>query len=101
MKFDWIEPGINYYLPGEIQECVSIIQTGEIELTTVLDNDEKIILERLGRGAILGAHTFLVADANYVTATCTMATQIYTLERKRFTYLIQRDPALFKRCMEL
>ena len=88
MKFDWLEPGIVVYGPGETQMCMSIIQTGQIELTTIMDNDEKIVLERLGRGAILGAYTFLVEDQNYVTATCTTATYIYTIERKLFTRLI-------------
>ena len=88
MKFDWLEPGIVIYEPGDIQMCMSIIQTGQVELTTVMDSDEKIVLERLSRGAILGAYTFLVEDQNYVTATCTMASYIYTIERKRFTRIV-------------
>ena len=91
MKFDWLEPGIVIYEPGDIQMCMSIIQTGQVELTTVMDSDEKIVLERLGRGAILGAYTFLVEDQNYVTASCTTASYIYTIERKRFTRIVQRD----------
>jgi len=50
-----------------------------------MDNDSTIVLERLGRGSILGAYTFLVADENTVAAKCATATQIFTIERKRFT----------------
>lgn len=64
-----------------------------------MDGDQKFVIERLTRGSIIGAYTFLVADENMVTATCSQATQIYTLERKRFTQLVQRDPKLFKRLL--
>lgn len=25
MKFDWLEPGVKYFGPGETQECMSIV----------------------------------------------------------------------------
>ena len=41
-----------------------------IELKTTMDNGTPIIIEKLERGAILGAYLFLVADENKVDAIC-------------------------------
>ena len=41
-----------------------------IELGTTMDNGTPIILEKLSRGAVLGANSFLVADENRVNAVC-------------------------------
>lgn len=58
-------------------------------------------MERLDRGSIIGAYSFLVADENTVTATCSIGTHIFTIERKRFTQLVQRDAKLFKRLLAI
>ena len=64
---------------------MTIVQAGEIELSIVMDNEQKIVLEKLTRGSIIGAYTFLVADENEVLATISTGTHIFTIERKRFT----------------
>ena len=61
-----------------------------------MDNGTPLIMENLTRGAILGSYMFLVNDENKVTATCVKASQVYTLERTRFTELVMRDPGLLK-----
>ena len=51
-------------------------------------------MEKLNRGAILGAYSFLVADETRVIATCATPVHIYTIEREIFTEIVQRDPVL-------
>ncbi len=80
---------------------MSIIYEGEIVLSTVMDNGTLVNIETLSRGAIIGANMFLVADENQVTATCKTQVQILTIERERFTKLVQRDAALFARLIDL
>ena len=58
-----------------------------------MDNSE-VVLEKLNRGAILGAYSFLVADETRVIAKCATPVHIYTIEREKFTELVQRDPVL-------
>ena len=70
MKQDFLEPGSAYFLDGDTQECLSIIQDGVIEIRTTMDNGTPIVIEKLERGAILGAYLFLVADENKVNAIC-------------------------------
>jgi len=61
---------------------------------TSMDNGTPLVIEKLTRGAILGAYLFLIADENKVTATCVTACQIYTIDRERFTELVTRDIGL-------
>jgi len=62
MKIDFLENGATYYNIGDSTKCMSIIQDGTIELRTTMDNGTPIVLERLARGAILGAYAMLVED---------------------------------------
>ena len=101
MKLDWLEAGVNLYEPGETMECLIIILDGEVTLKTVMDDEIPVVLERLGRGCILGANTFLVSDQTEVTATCTMPTRIFAIERSRFTQIVQRDKKLFKELLKI
>ena len=80
---------------------MSIIQDGQIELQTTLDNGTTVVIERLTRGAIMGSYLFLVADKNIVTAVCTSNVQIYTIERDRFTQLVQHDSQLLKKLLTI
>ena len=57
-----MEPGAIYYEAGDAQGCMSIIQGGQIDLITTLDDNTSIILEKLTRGAILGANMVLNGD---------------------------------------
>ena len=97
MKQDFLETGALLYLPGQSQECMFIIQDGTIELTTVMDNGTTVVLEKLSRGAILGAYSFLIADDNMITAQCSSPVQIFTIDRHRFTMIAQRDPDLLSK----
>lgn len=67
---------------------------------TTMDNGTPFVLEKLTRGAIIGSHMMLVADENKVTATCVTACQIFTIDRKRFTELVVRDPQLLNDLLE-
>ena len=55
MKQDFLEPGAIYFHPGDEQHCISIIQDGQIDLHTTMDNGTPLLIEKLSRGAILGA----------------------------------------------
>ena len=59
-----------------------------------MDNGTPVVLEKLERGAILGAYMFLVNDDIKITATCTTACRIFVLDRKVFTQLVVRDTSL-------
>ena len=50
-----------------------------------MDNGTNVVLEKLTRGAIIGAYSFLVADSNKVIASCQTHVQIFAIERDRFT----------------
>jgi CRP-like cAMP-binding protein len=91
MKYDYLENGAVYYGIGDHMKCFSIIQDGTIELQTVMDNGTPVVLERLTRGAILGAYTMLIEDDLKVSAVCTSPVVIFTIARKRFTEIILHD----------
>ena len=101
MKQDFLEPGSEYFSVGDSQECMSIIYEGQISLHSTMDNGTEIEIERLSRGAVIGAYMFLVSDENHVTATCKTQTQIFTIERTLFTHIIQRDPDLLARLIAI
>ena len=56
-----------------------------------MDNGTTVTLEKLTRGAIIGAYTFLISDENMVSAQCSTPVQLYTIDRHRFTMVAQRD----------
>ena len=94
MKSDFLENGAVYYGIGDHMKCFSIVQDGNIELQTVMDNGTPVVLERLTRGAILGAYTMLIEDDLKVSAVCTSPVVIFTIGRKRFTEIVLQDPDL-------
>ena len=53
-----------------------------------MDNGIEVVLEKLTRGGILGAYSFLVSDTLKVNATCTTAVYLYSIERERFTDIV-------------
>ena len=66
MKMDILESDALYYESGEKQKCISVILDGNIELSTIMDNGTKVVLENLGRGAILGAYKMLSKTPQHV-----------------------------------
>ena len=66
-----------------------------------MDNGIEVVLEKLTRGGILGAYSFLVSDTLKVNATCTTAVYLYSIERERFTDIVQRDPVLLQRLLSI
>lgn len=60
MKQDYLEPGALYFCPGDKQDCISIIQDGQINLITELDSGTSITVEYLNRGAVIGANKMLI-----------------------------------------
>ena len=66
-----------------------------------MDNGTVLTIEKLNRGAILGSYMFLVADENFVTATCVALCLIFTIDRARFTDLVLRDPNLLRDLLKL
>ena len=99
MKQDFLEPGALYSRAGDTQECLSVIQDGRIELGTTMDNGTPVVLEKLSRGAIIGAYSFLVADTLKVNTQCVTPVHIYSIEREKFTDIVQRDPVLLQRLL--
>ena len=101
MKQDYLEPGALYSRAGDTQECLSVIQDGRVELGTTMDNGTEVVLEKLSRGAIIGAYNFLVADTLKVNTLCVTAVHIYSIERERFTDIVQKDPVLLQRLLSI
>ena len=66
-----------------------------------MDNGTPVVLERLSRGGILGAYSFLVSDTLKVNTTCVTAVHLYSIERERFTDIVQRDPVLLQRLLSI
>ena len=96
MTQTFLETGAIYYDVGDAQGCMSIIQHGQIDLITTLDNNtSSIVLEKLTRGAILGANMVLNGDHNKVTAQCSSPVQIYSIEKERFFDLVKNDADCF------
>ena len=54
-----------------------------------MDNGTPVVLEKLSRGGILGAYSFLVSDTLKVNTTCMTAVHLYSIERERFTDIVQ------------
>lgn len=101
MKQDYLEPGAIYFAPGDTQDCLSIIQDGQIDMTTELDTGTTMVIEKLTRGAVIGAHKMLVSDLNSVTAICVSHVIIYTIDRKLFTQLCTMDVQLMRKLIRL
>ena len=70
MKQEILEKGVLYSKVGDTQDCLSVIQDGQIGLCTTMDSGTTVVLEKLTRGAIIGAYSFLVADTLKVSAQC-------------------------------
>ena len=85
MKQDYLEPGAIYFVPGDYQDCMTIIQDGQMNLVTDLDTGTQMTVEVLRRGAVIGANKMLILDQNSVRAECISHVIIYTIERKIFT----------------
>lgn len=94
MKQDYLEPGAIYFVPGDYQDCMTIIQDGQMNLVTELDTGTQMTVEVLRRGAVIGANKMLILDQNSVRAECISHVIIYTIERKIFTQLASRDSEL-------
>ena len=74
---------------------MSVIMDGVIELSTVMDNGTKVMLEKLGRGGIIGATKMLNEAPQQVEAMCLSSTIIYTIDRDTFVKIVQRNERLF------
>lgn len=94
MKIDFLESGAVYYNVGNEQKCLSIINEGQINLSTVMDNGIPLVLEKLRRGAILGAYNMLIEEEVKVQAVCTEPTVLFTIDRERFTEIVMKDKDL-------
>ena len=85
------------YHSGDLMDCINIVQTGTVELRSQMDQGTEVVIERLSRGAILGAYSMLVQDEVQVEAICTTAVTMFTIDRATFTHMVGQHKKLLKR----
>ena len=71
-----------------------IVFDGLVELYTVMDNGTEFCVERLSKGSIINAHTFLADRQMAVNARFASNTTYYTLSAERFGDVAAGYPAL-------
>lgn len=69
-----------------------IIQSGEVELSIVDDDDEKLVLENLEAGDFFGELSLLDGGTRSATATAAQRTDTLVLERHEFLDLMLQKP---------
>src|SRR5690349_21453807 len=69
-----------------------IIQSGQVELSIVDDDEEKLVLEMLESGDFFGELSLLDGGSRSATATATQRTDTLVLERHEFLDLMLQKP---------
>ena len=96
MKAEILEKGALIFKPGDISECLFIIQDGLVELVTTMDNGTEFIVETVGRGVALNSRTFLLEDKLNLTARCHTTVTLFVIDKENFTKVIMHDTAVKK-----
>lgn len=100
MKAEVLEKGAHIFKPGDISECLFIIQDGLVELVTTMDNGTEFIIETVGRGVALNSRTFLLEDKLNLSARCGTTVTFFVIDKANFTKIILLDTVLKKRIRE-
>ena len=69
-----------------------ILQSGQVELSIVEDDEEKLVLEMLESGDFFGELSLLDGGSRSATATATQRTDTLVLERHEFLDLMLQKP---------
>jgi len=84
---------------GDVDNCMYVIQDGEVEVVSVRD-DEIIRLDVLGRGDFFGETALFGKEKRTATVRALRPTRVITVDRKMLLGRIQDDPSLAFRMIE-
>ena len=91
MKSDKLRIGRLIHKKGDTSNCLMIIKSGNVEVTSLLDGTNRVIIENLTDGAVIGANTFMNRDVFHVDATCRSLTEVYLLSAWRLDRILETD----------
>jgi len=86
------KPGQAIFRAEQTGGTLYIIQSGEVELSIVDDDDEKLVLELLEAGDFFGELSLLDGGTRSATATAAQRTDTLVLERNEFLDLMLQKP---------
>lgn len=92
MEAETLEKGVTIFNVDDISSIMMVVFSGLIEIISVMDNGTEFPIERLGRGSIVNAHSFLIEDKLDAIARCGTTSTIYVLSSDKFLRLIQNFP---------
>jgi uncharacterized membrane protein len=86
------KPGQVIFTADQLGGTLYIIQAGQVELSIVDDDDEKLVLEIMESGDFFGELSLLDGGNRSATATATQRTDTLVLERNEFLDLMLQKP---------
>src|SRR5512138_3174469 len=86
------KPGQTIFTADELGGTLYIIQAGQVELSIVDDDGEKLVLEIMESGDFFGELSLLDGGNRSATATATQRTDTLVLERHEFLDLMLQKP---------
>ena len=86
------KPGQEIFTADQIGGTLYIIQAGQVELSIVDDDGEKLVLELMESGDFFGELSLLDGGNRSATATATQRTDTLVLERHEFLDLMLQKP---------
>lgn len=97
LKWFQLERGSNIFKTDQICNFMFIVCRGTMELTSLVDGNTDFCIERLGKGSVVNAHTFLINQELFSDAKCASRTTIFTLTTPRFFRIIKKYPNFFEK----
>lgn len=86
------KPGQVIFSAEQLGGTLYIIQAGQVELSIIDDDDEKLVLELMESGDFFGELSLLDGGTRSATATATQRTDTLVLERHEFLDLMLQKP---------
>lgn len=84
---------------GEVDDCISVITKGRIEVTRDVGGGEHISIRTLTKGDIAGAMGFIDGVAHSATLRANGNAVVYSLPRDQFESLLETHPNLVYQVM--
>lgn len=100
MKAEQLEKGSTLFNVDDISSVLIVVFTGLVEILSVMDNGTEFPIERLGRGSVINAHSFLIEDTIDSVARCGVTSSIYVLSSSKFSKIADKYPGFAEKLNE-
>jgi len=94
------QPGETIFRQGEVGDCMYVIQEGQVEVVSDVENGE-IQLDILGKNEFFGEMAIFEHEIRSATVRALGPVRILTVDHKNFLQRIHEDPSLAYQLMEV